>query len=46
MLHAMAHRKATVLLHNQQKFHKILKKITITVAYPDHQKAVLVYKDL
>jgi hypothetical protein len=46
MLHATAHWQATVLLHNQQKFHKILKKITITAACPDHQKAVLVYKDL
>jgi hypothetical protein len=46
MLHAMAHWKATALLHNQQKFHKIPKKITITVACPDHQKTILVYKDL
>jgi hypothetical protein len=34
MLHATAHWKATVLLHNQQKFHKIPKKITIAAAYP------------
>jgi hypothetical protein len=46
MLHATAHWKATVLLHNQQMFHKIPKKITITAACPDHQKAILVYKDL
>jgi hypothetical protein len=46
MLHATAHWKATILLHNQQKFLKIPRKVTITVACPDHQKAILVYKDL
>jgi hypothetical protein len=47
MLYATAHWKATGLLHNQQKFHKIPQKITITLASClDHQKAILVYKDL
>jgi hypothetical protein len=46
MLHATAHWKVTILLHNQQKFHKIPKKITIIATCPDHQKAILVYKDL
>jgi hypothetical protein len=46
MLHATAHWKATLFLHKQQKFHKIPKNITITAAYLDHQKAILVYKDL
>jgi hypothetical protein len=44
MLNAAAHWKATVLLLDQQKFHKIPQKITITAACPDHQKAILVYK--
>jgi hypothetical protein len=46
MLHATAHWKATIVLRNWRKFHKISKKITITTACPDHQKAILVYKDL
>jgi hypothetical protein len=43
MLHAMARWKATIHIHSLKKFQKILKKITITAACPNQQKAVLAY---
>jgi hypothetical protein len=43
MLHATAHWKATIFLHKYKKFQKIPKKITITVACLNQQKAVLAY---
>jgi hypothetical protein len=42
MLHATAHWKATIFLHQYKKFQKIQKKITLTAACPNQQKAVLV----
>jgi hypothetical protein len=43
MLHATAHWKATIHIYSLKKFQKIPKKITITAAYPNQQKAVLAY---
>jgi hypothetical protein len=43
MLHATAHWKATIHIYSLKKFQKIPKKITITTACPNQQKAVLAY---
>jgi hypothetical protein len=43
MLHATAHWKATIHIYSLKKFQKIRQKITITVACPNQQKAVLAY---
>jgi hypothetical protein len=43
MLHAMAHQKATIHIYSLKKFQKIPKKITITAACPNQQKAILAY---
>jgi hypothetical protein len=41
MLHATAHWKATIHIYSLKKFQKIPRKITITAACPNQQKAVL-----
>jgi hypothetical protein len=42
ILHATAHWKATIHIYSLKKFQKIPKKITLTTACPNQQKAVLV----